>query len=132
MEYTKMTKEELQEQHDHAKRELDAYKQILSDVEDAILERYGNDIIRELGNEMTGTVKVDGIKFTIPKNVSWDQATLEMKFNEIGETAREYVDVTYKVSENKYKAWPETIREFFEPARTLKTGKTKIEFMEVE
>jgi len=34
----------------------------------------------------------------------------------------QYVDITYKVPERKYTAWPDAIREGFEPARTVRAG----------
>lgn len=33
------------------------------------------------------------------------------------------MSIDYRVSETKFKAWPETLRRVFVPARTLNTGK---------
>ena len=44
-----------------------------------------------------------------------------------GTTRAEYVDIAFKVPERKYAAWPEAIRQGFEPARTVKTGALKVE-----
>ena len=40
-----------------------------------------------------------------------------------GEDPGEYVEVSFKVAERAYAAWPERIRNAFEPARTVRTGK---------
>ena len=40
-----------------------------------------------------------------------------------GDDPAEYVEISFKVPERKYTAWPESIRATFAPARTVKTGK---------
>lgn len=62
----------------------------------------------------------------LPKKVDWDQARLAEIAHRItagGENPAEYVEITYRVSETKFNAWPETLKSAFAPARTLKTGK---------
>jgi hypothetical protein len=62
----------------------------------------------------------------LPKKVDWDQARLAEIAHRIaagGENPAEYVEITYRVSEAKFTAWPETLKSAFAPARTLKTGK---------
>jgi hypothetical protein len=44
----------------------------------------------------------------------------------VGDNPAEYVDVTYKVAERKFTAWPEHIRQAFAPARVLKAGKATV------
>lgn len=82
-----------------------------------------------------GTVNIvqDGltIVFDTPKKVSYDQDKLEAKFNEIrtaGQDPSEYIDVDYSISETKYKAWPEAIKNEFEDARTVEQGKMTVKF----
>jgi hypothetical protein len=62
----------------------------------------------------------------LPKRVEWDQEKLngvvELLSAE-GEDPRHYVEITFKVSERRYAAWPPHIRKVFEPARTVRTGK---------
>ena len=84
---------------------------------------------QHLGKD-TGVVRFDdqGIAITVdaPKRVVWDQALLADIVKRIaasGEDPAEYVDISYKVPEKKYSAWPESLRESFSAARTLKTGK---------
>lgn len=82
------------------------------------------------GLNSTGTHhRIDGeydIKVTIPKRVDWDQAKLAGAVETIkgwGENPAEYVDTKIAVQERKFDAWPSAIRDLFEPARTVKTGK---------
>ncbi len=58
--------------------------------------------------------------------MEWDQRRLAALVEQIragGENPGEYVELTFKVSERAYAAWPERIRGAFEPARTVRTGK---------
>ena len=81
----------------------------------------------------TGTVRFDDGAVTViadlPKRVDWDQAQLAQLVERIsaaGDDPTEYVDVSFKVAERKYAAWPESIRQTFEPARTVRTGALKV------
>ena len=78
----------------------------------------------------TGTVTFrDGVvrvSADLPKRVEWDQAHLSRIVERIraaGEDPGEFVEISYRVSEAQYNAWPLTLRSSFAPARTLKTGK---------
>ena len=78
----------------------------------------------------TGTVHFDddGIRVTsdLSKKPVWDQTKLSEIARRIaanGDDPSEYLDITYKVTERKYTAWPESLRSEFAPARTLKTAK---------
>lgn len=82
----------------------------------------------------TGTVRFDDGDFTVvadlPKRVEWDQAQLAAMVERIraaGDDPAEYVDIAFKVPERKYAAWPDAIRQGFDPARTVKTGALKVE-----
>lgn len=84
----------------------------------------------------TGAVRFDDGDFTVvadlPKRVEWDQEQLAAMVERIraaGDDPSQYVDVTYKVPERKYAAWPESIRQGFEPARTVRTGALKVELL---
>ena len=87
----------------------------------------------------TGTVRlVDGdytVVADLPKRVEWDQAKLAAMVERIraaGENPAEYVEISFKVPERAYVAWPEAIRQGFEPARTVKTGTLKIDLLPQE
>jgi hypothetical protein len=82
----------------------------------------------------TGTIRFDDGDFTVvadlPKRVEWDQSQLAAMVERIraaGDDPAEYVDIAFKVPERKYAAWPDAIRQGFEPARTVKTGALKVE-----
>ena len=82
----------------------------------------------------TGTVRIADGNFTVvadlPKRVDWDQdqlAAMVERIRAAGDDPSQYVDVTYKVPERKYAAWPEAIRQGFEPARTVRPGVLKVE-----
>lgn len=78
----------------------------------------------------TGTVSfADGdirVSVELPKKVEWDQAQLARIVERIraaGKDPAEFVEVTYRISETRYNAWPASLRSSFDAARTLKTGK---------
>lgn len=65
----------------------------------------------------------------LPKKIEWDQKHLSQLSERIeaeGDDPREYVEVTLKVSERTYAAWPTHLRTLFEPARTVRPGKETI------
>ena len=78
----------------------------------------------------TGIVHFDDghvrVTADLPKRVEWDQRRLAEVVRRIangGEDPAEYVEISYRVSETKFNAWPESLKSAFAPARTLKTGK---------
>jgi hypothetical protein len=81
----------------------------------------------------TGTVRIVDGDYTViadlPKRVDWDQDKLAVMVERI-RTAKDkpeqYVDIIIKVPERKYTAWPDAIREGFEPARTVRPGTLKV------
>lgn len=101
-------------------------------IKDEVIRRYNERLANELRNkeEPFGTVHLDAVKFTVPKKVDWDQAALADLYKEIGDTAHEYMDVSYKVREAAFKNWPSAIQDAFIPARTVKPGTIQIEFKE--
>lgn len=69
------------------------------------------------------------VSIDVPARSNWDQKELESIFNRIEKTdddPKEYIDISYKISERKYKSWPQVIRSEFDKARTLKKGKPVI------
>src|SRR5690606_37498657 len=84
----------------------------------------------------TGTVRFTDDDITVvadlPKRVDWDQAKLgEMveRIRAAGDDPAEYVEISFKVAERNYGAWPTAIREGFEPARTVRPGQLSIQLM---
>jgi hypothetical protein len=106
---------------------------------DRILKRQDKSYRRRACGKDTGTVRLVDGDFTVvadlPKRVEWDQAKLAAMVERIraaGEDPAEYVEITFKVPERAYVAWPEAIRQGFEPARTVKTGTLKIDLLPQE
>ena len=100
----------------------------LKDEETRIVETIAAQYADKLTG-VTGTVNLDGIKFHVSKIVKWDQAKLADLWIDIegaGQDPYDYMSVTRDVSEARYKAWPSDVREAFEPARTVSTGKVTI------
>ncbi|MGO1073396.1 hypothetical protein [Lysobacter sp. CA199] len=101
-------------------------------IDRAVDLRYGRlaATARLTAGKDAGTVHLtDGairISVEMPKKIEWDQARLARIVERIraaGEDPAEFVEVTYRISETKYTAWPATMRSTFDLARTLSTGK---------
>jgi hypothetical protein len=111
---------------------LAAAKAIVEHVDRALDLRYAQRAhqLRLAAGKDTGVVHFDDgqvrITADLPKKVEWDQAKLHDITRRIaanGEDPSEYVEISYRISETKFNAWPETLKSAFAPARTLKTGK---------
>ena len=101
-------------------------------IESVIAARHGQRAIAMRAEQRrdTGSVRfTDGdvtVVADLAKKVEWDQERLAAVVDRIraaGDDPGEYVDVTYKVPERAYTAWPEHIRTAFTAARTVRTGK---------
>jgi hypothetical protein len=115
-----------------AREAVEAARRLADWIEAAIALRYEQRAIAARGaaGKDTGTVRFqDGaveVVAELPKRVEWDQGRLAALAEQIragGEDPAEYVEVSFKVPERAYAAWPERIRQAFEPARIVRTGK---------
>ena len=111
---------------------LEASKTLKDWIDGAIARRYAEraQALRRAQDKDTGTIRFEDGPVTVvadlPTKVDWDQGRIGEIVERIraaGEDPRSYVEISIKVPERKYTAWPETIRQAFEPARTLRTGK---------
>lgn len=90
---------------------------------------------RDADKDFGTTRFIDGdvtVVADLPKKVDWDQVGLGRLVERIkadGDDPREYVDISFKVPERKYAAWPSHIRSSFETARTVKTGAPSFKLM---
>lgn len=118
--------------HEEADAALKAAKTLKDWLDGAIGLRYGERAsqARVAMAKDTGTVRfADGsvtVVADLPKKVEWDQAllaNLEARIAANGDNPREFIDVSYRVSETKFSAWASALREQFIPARTVKVGK---------
>ena len=78
----------------------------------------------------TGVVHFDdgevSVTADLPKKVEWDQATVARLVANIvacGDDPSQYVEISYRISETKFNAWPHSLRKPFSAARTVKVGK---------
>jgi hypothetical protein len=116
-----------------AATDLLAAGKALSDHIDQAIDFKWSERARNLRHDAgkdTGVVHFDEdevrITADLPKKVDWDQtrlADMTRRIAESGDDPRQYVEITYRVSETKFNAWPETLKSAFEAARTVKTGK---------
>lgn len=111
---------------------LSMAKAVAERVDLALELKYAEDAqqLRLAAGKDTGVIHFDDghvrITADLPKKVEWDQAKLADITRRIvtsGEDPAQYVEISYRVSETKFGAWPESIKAAFAPARTLKTGK---------
>jgi len=118
--------------HADAREAVDGAKRRLDWIEGAIAIRYEQHAVaaRAQAGKDTGTVRFEDGPVTVvadlPKKVEWDQARLAALVEQIrtgGEDPAEYVEISIKVPERAYGVWPERIRQAFEPARTVRTGR---------
>jgi hypothetical protein len=115
-----------------AREAVEAAKRMQDWIEAAIALRYEQRAIgaRAAVGKDTGTVRFDDgeveVTAELPKRVDWDQrrlADLAAQIRAGGEDPGKYLEVSFKVPERAYVAWPERIRQAFEPARTVRTGR---------
>jgi hypothetical protein len=79
----------------------------------------------------------DGFKIScdVVKKVEWDQQKLAKIAADImtsGGSLDDYVEIHYNVSERNYNSWSESLRNIFNPARTVKLGKASYKLVKPE
>jgi len=113
-------------------------KAVKTRLDGALAQKYGAQVAeaRRAAGKDTGTVRfADGditVVSDLPKHVDWDQAKLAAMVERIqaaGDDPTEYVEISFKVAERNYAAWPLAIREGFEPARTVRPGQLAIQLL---
>jgi len=121
-----------------ADERLRAAKTLCDWLDGAIALKYGDEAqeARRAEGKDTGTVRLQDGQVTVvaelPKRIDWNQAMLANLVERIradGADPAEYVDIAFSVPVRKYTAWPKDIRQEFEPARTVRTGKPKFRLM---
>ncbi|QDZ01485.1 hypothetical protein FQ775_14460 [Nitratireductor mangrovi] len=130
--------EQLALAEDEACERLRAAKTLYDWIAGAIALKYGEQAqaARRAEGKDTGTIRLQDGPVTVvadlPKRVDWDQAMLAGLVERIradGADPADYVDFAFSVPERKYTAWPTDIRQEFEPARTVRTGKPKFRLL---
>ena len=117
---------------EEARSTVEMAKRALDWIESVIALRYEQRAIAARGaaGKDAGTVRFDDGPVTVvadlPRKVDWDQRRLADLVENIragGENPGDYIEVSFKVAERAYAAWPASIRAAFEPARTVRTGR---------
>lgn len=107
-------------------------KRLRDRLEAGIGQRYGaaTEAERAMQGKSSGTVRIEDAGVVViadlPKKVSWDQdrlAAMAARIAASGDDPTEYLEIAYRVSERRFGAWPEAMREGFAAARTETTGK---------
>jgi len=107
------------------------------EIEQKIIAHHGEQIFEVLDPDYkTGSTAItddigNQLSVNIPKKVVWDQEKLAYLWDEIASNdgdPREYMEQKLSVPEGRYKAWPEYIREYFTPARTVQAGNPTFSF----
>lgn len=107
-------------------------KRLRDRLEAGIAQRYSaaTDAERTVQSKTSGTVRIEDAGVVViadlPKKVSWDQdrlAAMAARIIASGDDPTEYLEIAYRVSERRFGAWPEAMREGFAAARTETTGK---------
>jgi len=107
-------------------------KRLRDRLEAGIGQRYGaaTEAERAAQGKTSGTVRIEDAGVVViadlPKKVSWDQdrlAAMAARIAASGDDPTEYLEIAYRVSERRFGAWPEAMREGFAAARTETTGK---------
>ncbi|MGP1690888.1 MAG: hypothetical protein ACTS6O_00145 [Giesbergeria sp.] len=140
---------------EYAAAPLDAFKQFMTQVEQ--LQTFAK-VVREFADQACelryaeiarqrrisdgrdfGAVRIDDQGETVVcdqrKIIDWDQAQLAelaRKILDAGDDPAQYMDVSFKVPESKYSAWPQVLREQFEGARTVRPGKVSFKLASVD
>jgi hypothetical protein len=116
-------------------RALRAAKMACEWLDGALALKYADraDALRRTAQKDTGTVRfADGeitVKADLPKRVAWDQAHLARMVERIraaGDDPAEIINISYKVAERKFAAWPTSMQAAFRDARAVHPGKLKI------
>lgn len=127
-----MSPQKLAQLLEEAKFKLDNYKLLHERLQGIVNFKYQDAFNQSRADQQkeTGILRIEEGGYMIAQDINrkadWDKKKLTEIIDKIkseGDDPAEYVDVTYKVSEHKYKSWPSFIRKIFEPARTVKTGK---------
>jgi hypothetical protein len=111
---------------------LNAAKTLKDWLKGAVALRYADraQALRCDQGKDTGMVRFEDGGVTVvadlPKKVDWNQGQLAALVECIrasGGHPAEYVEITFKVPERKYAAWPSHIRDVFAAARMVRVGK---------
>ena len=125
--YTKFTDTELETSLTQVEVELKSLSNTKKQIVETILVRKSDEIEAALKakEEPYGSIHIGNFEITVGKKVTWNQtelANLAQQIMSAGEDPKEYIKISYDVSETAFKAWPTPIKSQFIPARTIARG----------
>jgi hypothetical protein len=127
--------------HKEAKTNLEDARRLKEWIEPAIALKYEEKTKakRLRLTKDTGVVHLEdsGFKVScdITKKVEWDQQKLAKIAADImtsGGSLNDYIEIHYNVAEKNYNSWSESLRNIFNPARTVKLGKASYKLVKLE
>ena len=131
-ELARATPSQLLQLKQQIQQQLSLAKQLTEHIDCALDLRYA-ETARQLRRAVAkdcGTVHFsdEAVQITaeLPKRVEWDQQRLAEITRRIvadGDDPAEYVEISYRVPESRFNAWPESLKRAFAPARTVRPGK---------
>lgn len=103
--------------------------------EQSLLNQHKIEIEETLASkdEPYGDVTIGNVKFKVPKYVKWEQKELINVQNEIiaqGGNPHDWIDYKMSVSETKFKALPDILKNKFDKARKVTSGKINVSIKE--
>ena len=135
---SRLSSEELFALKHEAVRIATAAKANVEIIDTALSLKYTDraQLLRLQAGKDTGAVTfADGlVKVTadLPKKVEWDQTMLAKIAENItkgGDDPKEFIELSYHVSESKFNAWNSALKAAFLPARTVNTGKANFKLV---
>ena len=116
------------QERQNALKKIKELQDRVEELDDQIFEQV-KDQVKDQGST---TIEHEGCKLTvtIPMRTSWDESKLRQIAENIrahGDDPEQYINYKLSVPESKYKALPDQVQKVFEPARTVKPGKRKLE-----
>ncbi len=117
------------------RQEKQEIEKLIAECEQSLLNQHQIEIEETLAakDEPYGDVTIGNIKFKIPKYIKWDESELISIQDEIleqGGNPFDWIDYALSVSETKFKALPDILKDKFSKARSVKAGKINISFKE--
>ncbi|MBF0341027.1 MAG: hypothetical protein HQL95_08720 [Magnetococcales bacterium] len=120
---------ELARLQQEAKEAADRVKSITDFLNGVLIHRFGDraTTMRQQTGKEHGLIRFSEEDVEIASELrvdpKWNQQMLSEIVDRIvaaGDSPKDYVTITYDVPESRYKSWPTSIRQVFEPARTVR------------
>lgn len=132
-EIAKLSEEDLFDLSNKIGETYDWIKKLVDKFDTALTSKYLEEARTEINKKGSdcGTCKLQKKSFEVnvqlPKKVSWDQKILSNIYDKFDQEMRSNIfKVTFSVGEKEYSEMTDSMRQAFEPARTINYGKIKV------